>query len=128
MGQVDHPDIGGEIVENPQGLVEIFLREEDRETHAEARLMKGAGGLTGQGAARRNPEDREATQIGEQIAAARAVSDLAHKLLDSGPQLRPWRSACRSSLVRSKAGSPARSLAPSLLRWWPSYSTTPGGV
>jgi hypothetical protein len=64
-------------------LVEIFIREQDRETHAEARLTKGAGGLTGKGTARRNPEDREATQIGEEIAAARALSDLAHKLLDT---------------------------------------------
>jgi hypothetical protein len=64
-------------------LVEIFLREQDRETRAEARLTKGVGGLTGQGTARRNPEDREATQIGEEIAAARALSDLAHKLLDA---------------------------------------------
>jgi hypothetical protein len=62
-------------------LVEIFLREQDRETSAEARLS--SGGLTGQGTARRNPEDREATQIGEKIAAARALSDLAHKLLDT---------------------------------------------
>ncbi|SRR6266851_856971 len=64
-------------------LVEIFLRERDRETHAEARLTRGGGGLSGQGTARRNPEDREATQIGEEIAAARALSDLAHKLLDT---------------------------------------------
>jgi uncharacterized protein DUF1876 len=64
-------------------LIEILIREQDRETHAEARLAKGAGGLTGQGRARRNPEDREATQIGEEIAVARALSDLAHKLLDT---------------------------------------------
>ena len=64
-------------------LVEIFLREQDRETHAEARLTRGGRGLSGHGTARRNPEDREATQIGEEIAAARALSDLAHKLLDA---------------------------------------------
>jgi Domain of unknown function (DUF1876) len=64
-------------------LVEIFLGEQDRETHAEARLTMGAGGLTGHGAARRNPEDRAATRTGEEIAAARALSDLAHKLLDA---------------------------------------------
>ena len=64
-------------------LVEISIREQDRETHAEARLTMGASGLTGQGTARRNPEDREATHIGEELAAARALSDLAHKLLDT---------------------------------------------
>ncbi len=63
-------------------VVEISVREQDRETHAEARLTEGVG-LTGQGTARRNPQDREATQVGEEIAAARALSDLAHKLLDT---------------------------------------------
>ncbi len=64
-------------------LVEILLREQDRETHAEARLTNGARSPTGHGTARRNPEDQAATQIGEEIAAARALSDLAHKLLDA---------------------------------------------
>jgi hypothetical protein len=64
-------------------LVEILIREQGRETHAEASLTRGVGGLTGQGTARRNPEDQEATQIGEEIAAARSLSDLAHKLLDT---------------------------------------------
>ena len=63
-------------------VVEISVREQDRETHAEARLTEGVE-LTGQGTARRNPQDREATQVGEEIAAARALSDLAHKLLDT---------------------------------------------
>jgi hypothetical protein len=39
--------------------------------------------LSGHGAARRNPDDREVTEIGEEIAAARALSDLAHKLLSA---------------------------------------------
>jgi len=37
--------------------------------------------MVGRGLARRNPEDQQATQIGEEIAAARALSDLAHQLL-----------------------------------------------
>jgi hypothetical protein len=60
--------------------VEISLREEDRETRAEARLTTGVG-LVGHGLARCNPDDREVMQIGEEIAAARALSDLAHRLL-----------------------------------------------
>jgi hypothetical protein len=60
--------------------VEITLREEDRETRAEARLTTVAG-LVGHGLARRNPDDQEVMQIGEEIAAARALSDLAHRLL-----------------------------------------------
>jgi Domain of unknown function (DUF1876) len=62
-------------------LVEISLYEEGRKTRAEARLPKNSAGMVGHGLARRNPEDRQATQIGEEIAAARALSDLAHQLL-----------------------------------------------
>ncbi len=63
--------------------VEVSLREEDRETRAEARLIKEGIGVVGHGVARRNPDDLEVTQIGEEIAAARALSDLAHRLLSS---------------------------------------------
>ena len=61
--------------------VEISLFEEDGKTRAEARLTKGGAGVSGLGLARRNPSDREVMQIGEEIAAARALSDLAHQLL-----------------------------------------------
>jgi uncharacterized protein DUF1876 len=61
--------------------VEISLHEEDRQTRAEARLTKDGVGIVGRGLARRNPADQEVTQIGEEIAAARALSDLAHQLL-----------------------------------------------
>ena len=61
--------------------VEISLQEEDGKTLAKARLTKDGAGVTGHGLARRNPDDREVMQIGEEIAAARALSDLAHRLL-----------------------------------------------
>jgi len=61
--------------------VEISLRAEDRVTRAEARLTRDGARMVGNGLARRNPDDQEATQIGEEIAAARALSDLAHQLL-----------------------------------------------
>jgi len=62
--------------------VEISLREDDGKTLAEVQLTKaGGGGMIGHGLARRNPDDQEVTQIGEEIAAARALSDLAHQLL-----------------------------------------------
>ena len=60
--------------------VEISLCEDDRETRADARLTSGVG-LVGHGLARCNPDDQEVMQIGEEIAAARALSDLAHQLL-----------------------------------------------
>jgi Domain of unknown function (DUF1876) len=62
--------------------VGMNITETDGRTHAEARLvMPGGGGLVGSGDARRNPADREVTLIGEQIAAARALSDLTGQLL-----------------------------------------------
>lgn len=62
--------------------VEISLQEADGKTQAEARLMKEGADAIGRGVARRNPDDQEVTQIGEEIAAARALSDLAHQLLN----------------------------------------------
>ena len=61
--------------------VEISLHEDDGQTRAAARLARGGADMTGHGLARRHPCDREVTQIGEKIAAARALSDLAHQLL-----------------------------------------------
>jgi hypothetical protein len=61
--------------------VEISLHEEDGETRAEARLTRDSVGMIGHGLARRSPDDQEVPQIGEEIAAARALSDLAHQLL-----------------------------------------------
>jgi hypothetical protein len=61
--------------------VEISLHAEEGKTQAKARLAKDGVSMTGYGLARRNPDDQEVTQIGEEIAAARALSDLAHQLL-----------------------------------------------
>jgi hypothetical protein len=38
------------------------------------------------GLARRYPDDQEITQTGEEIAAARALSDLAHRLLNDAAE------------------------------------------
>lgn len=69
-----------------QWPIEITISETGRDTTADARLLRpgpGGHGLNGHGMARRNPEDREVNEIGEEIAAARALSDLAHKLLST---------------------------------------------
>lgn len=63
--------------------VEIFLGERDGHTHAQARLHTGAETvLTASGSARLNPTDRDVPEIGDELAAARALSGLAHVLLD----------------------------------------------
>lgn len=53
-------------------------------THAEARLDTEDGmALRGWGSARKHPADRDVPMIGDELAAARALSDLAHRMLHS---------------------------------------------
>lgn len=64
--------------------VDIYIDEhdDDRLTRAEARLhTNDPTHLIGKGTARRHPEDAEVSEIGDELAAARALSDLAHQLL-----------------------------------------------
>ena len=69
--------------------VEIIIDEhdDDRVTHAQARLRTSdRTDLRGEGHARRNPADREVPEIGDELAASRALSDLAHRLLDAAAE------------------------------------------
>jgi hypothetical protein len=61
--------------------IEIVFAEDDDHTVADARLQAGGRDLAGWGRARRNPLDPSVPVIGEDLAAARALSDLAHRLL-----------------------------------------------
>jgi Domain of unknown function (DUF1876) len=63
--------------------VKVYLIEEDDKTTAEAVLKtdKGIVHCT-TGYARRNPVDREVPQIGDELAASRALGALAHHLLE----------------------------------------------
>jgi hypothetical protein len=63
--------------------VEIEFEEDDTQTKA-ALLLRLPDGveLRGRGHAKRNPADEPQPRIGEEIAAARALSDLTHQLLD----------------------------------------------
>lgn len=64
--------------------VEILLSERAGRTHAEARLHTvDRTHLTGTGTARLNPKDHDVPEIGDELAAARALSDLAHEMLDA---------------------------------------------
>lgn len=62
--------------------VEVVLEETADETEAKAVLELGERRVGGWGRARRNPTDPALPKVGEELAAARALSDLAHKLLD----------------------------------------------
>jgi hypothetical protein len=67
-----------------QWTVVIDIDEHDGRTRAIARLdARGAKELVGTGLARCNPADRDVPEIGDELAAARALSDLGHLLLDT---------------------------------------------
>ena len=62
----------------------LNLFEEDDTTRAEAVLRTDAGTeLRHVGTARRRPGDRDVPEIGDELAACRALSGLAHDLLDA---------------------------------------------
>jgi hypothetical protein len=65
--------------------VEIFIGEHEGQTRAEARLVTepSAGEITGWGIARLNPTDPDVPEIGDELATARALADLAHQLLET---------------------------------------------
>ena len=63
--------------------VEVLLEETADETEARAVLAAGDVHVGGWGRARRNPADPEVPKVGEELATARALNDLAHKLLDA---------------------------------------------
>ena len=70
-----------------QWVVTVFLEDHDDQTRARARLTTGGtaagSGVEGVGHARRNPRDRDVPEIGRELATARALSDLAHKLFEA---------------------------------------------
>jgi hypothetical protein len=64
--------------------VEVFIDEHENRTRAHARLHDpGETGLVGVGTARLNPTDVNVPEIGDELAVARALGELAHRLLDA---------------------------------------------
>jgi len=63
--------------------IEITFSEDERHTEAHASLAIRGASFVGTGRARRHPADPNMPMVGEELAAARALSDLAHQLLDA---------------------------------------------
>ncbi|WP_344963706.1 DUF1876 domain-containing protein [Streptomyces thioluteus] len=63
--------------------VQISIKENADTVSAEARLSGAASGsaMVGEGVARRNPADENVPAIGDELAAARAMSSLTNQLL-----------------------------------------------
>jgi hypothetical protein len=70
-------------MEAKQWTVQIYITEEGDDTHARAVLStRDTATVTGRGVARRNPVDRPIPEIGDELAASRALEDLAIRLHD----------------------------------------------
>ncbi len=61
--------------------VEIAFSEDAGRTRADAWLRAGSRQLSGWGRSRRNPVDPDVPAVGEELAASRALLDLAHQLV-----------------------------------------------
>lgn len=67
--------------------VELFLHEDGEETTARAVLHSEAPQhAEGLGRARRAPLDPDVPEVGDEVAVARALHDLAEKLLDTAEE------------------------------------------
>lgn len=67
--------------------VRLELREDDDHCEVVAHLDTGDRSLAGVGRSRRNPADPAIPQIGEELATARALYDLAHHLSQDAWQM-----------------------------------------
>jgi hypothetical protein len=66
--------------------IEMAFEEDADHTEARAALVLRGTRFTGLGRARRNPTDPDLPMVGEELAAARALSDLTHKLLEAAAE------------------------------------------
>lgn len=62
--------------------INITEYEDERRTHTDAVLRDVRPMLRGEGEVRRRPSDEEVPEIGDELATARALADLAYKALD----------------------------------------------
>jgi hypothetical protein len=62
--------------------VDVYVGEDEGQTYAEAALSDDIGNhLLGTGRARLSPDDINVPEIGDEIAVARALASLGHRLL-----------------------------------------------
>jgi hypothetical protein len=66
--------------------VSVAFTEEDDRTRADAILELRSQRFHGYGQARRSPGDPSVPVVGEELAAARALSDLSHQLLHAAAE------------------------------------------
>jgi len=78
---------GHETLVSKSWTVQVDIGEHDGMTRAIAQLHTGdRTSLTGTGSARLNPADPDVPEIGDELAVSRALSQLAHVLLDAAAE------------------------------------------
>jgi hypothetical protein len=88
-GPDDQNERGDELEPGDEGtpgagwIIQVSFTENDERTKADARLEVGQQQWHGWGRARRNPIDPDIPAIGEELAVARALSDISHQLVDA---------------------------------------------
>ena len=81
--------------------IQVTIDEQGDATLADAALsLENKMEMHGRGFSRRNPHDESEPRIGEELATARALSDLAHQLLGMA-----------ASDIEARTHVPARTLA-----------------
>ncbi len=70
-------------VEKRAVSIDLHLEEDSKHCQATATMATSIGMLQGVGSSRRNPVDPVVPMIGEELAIARALADLASKLEDA---------------------------------------------
>lgn len=64
--------------------LQVHLIEKEAVTQADVTLTMQSGQVVrGHGEARRNPRDRDVPEIGDELAVARALSELSHRLVET---------------------------------------------
>ncbi|MGY6024692.1 DUF1876 domain-containing protein [Streptomyces spinosirectus] len=63
--------------------IRLYLFEEEGTTKARVVLDTGTTSLTGHGTAHCNPRDTDVPEIGDELAAGRALHDLAGQLVET---------------------------------------------
>jgi hypothetical protein len=80
--------------------VQVNIEEMGDDTVADAILSIDDAEMHGQGRSRRNPNDETVPRIGDELATARALSELAHQLLSTA-----------ADDIEARTHQPVRSLA-----------------
>jgi hypothetical protein len=74
------------MAEHEWHVTVAFTEDDDRRTRADAILELANQRFHGWGQAKRSPDDPSVRLVGEELAAARALSDLSHQLLNAAAQ------------------------------------------